>query len=213
MIIQTLNIGLPQKENFGGKEVTTGLCKKPVSGASTLTQTGFVGDGVQDRKHHGGEDKAVCAYSVDHYPYWQELLGHALPPAPFGENLAISGLTEEEIAIGDIVTAGTAVLQVSQPRQPCKTLAARFERNDFVKLVVDAGFTGFYFRVLTEGAVRAGDELRIVEQDPGKVSVAFANRIFHHDRRNRAGLEQILAVDALSSSWRESFTELLAKCG
>ncbi|MGV1100129.1 MOSC domain-containing protein [Thiovibrio sp. JS02] len=212
MHLVSLNIGIPKTEIFHGREVITGLCKLPVAETLRLTKTGFVGDGVQDRKHHGGEDKAVCVYSADHYPHWEKVLGQKLPPAAFGENLTVAGLDEENIGIGDRFTLGTAQLQVSQPRQPCKTLAARYGRTDFVKLVVDAGYTGFYFRVLEEGEVKPGDLLVAEGRDHHGVSVSLANRIYHHDRQNRAGIEKVLAVPALSSSWRESFTELLKKC-
>ncbi|HIJ89760.1 MAG: MOSC domain-containing protein [Desulfobulbaceae bacterium] len=212
MHLISLNIGIPKAEIFHGKEVTTGLCKQPVRDRLSLTKTGFVGDGVQDRKHHGGEDKAVCVYSADHYPHWEKVLGEKLPAAAFGENLTVAGLKEERIHLGDLFRLGTALLQVSQPRQPCKTLAARYGRNDFVKLVVDAGYTGFYFRVIEEGEVGAGDLLEIATMDPQAVSIAFANRIFHHDRKNKGGIETVLAVPALSASWRESFSELLKNC-
>jgi MOSC domain-containing protein YiiM len=213
MIIKSLNIGMPMPEIFAGKEVSTGICKQPTDDAVDLSATGFIGDGSHNTKHHGGEDKAICAYSIDHYPYWQKILGIKLPKAPFGENLSISDIKEEDISIGDIFRAGSATLQVSQPRQPCKTLAARFGRNDFVKLVVASGFTGFYFRVLEEGEIQAGAELLLTQKDPAGVTVAFANQTFHHDRRNKKAIEQVLAVSALSDSWRKSFTELLAKCG
>lgn len=212
MKIESLNIGLPKLENFAGKEVTSGICKQPTSGEIAVTTTGFIGDGSHDTKHHGGEDKAVCGYSVDHYPYWQKILGMDLPEAPFGENLSISDIEEEDINIGDIFRAGNATLQISQPRQPCKTLASRFGRNDLVKLVVDSGFTGFYFRVLQEGSIKAGDEITLTEKDPRGITVAFANRVYHHDRKNNTAIEQVLAVPALSDSWRKSFEELLAKC-
>lgn len=212
MHLVSLNIGYPKTENFNGKEVVTGLCKLPAATRLRLARTGFAGDGVQDRKHHGGEDKAVCVYSADHYPHWEKILGQRLPPAAFGENLTVAGLHEEEIHIGDLFRLGTAMLQVSQPRQPCKTLAARYGKNDFVKLVVDSGFTGFYFRVLEEGETSPADLLTATERDPHGVSVAFANQIFHHDRHNRAGIEKVLAVPALSASWRESFREILENC-
>lgn len=212
MQLISLNIGTPKTETFHGKEVVTGLCKLPVQARLVLTKTGFVGDGVQDKKHHGGEDKAVCAYSGDHYPHWETVLGEKLPPAAFGENLTVAGLREEDIHLGDCFRLGNALLQVSQPRQPCKTLAARYGRNDFVKLVVDAGSTGFYFRVLEEGTVGPTDRLEPVSQDPKKVSIAYANRIYHHDRENRAGIETVLVVPALSASWRKSFQELLKNC-
>lgn len=212
-IAEALNIGLPQRELFGGKEYFTGIRKLPVAGSLRLGKRGFEGDGVGDLKHHGGEDKAVCAYSVDHYPYWERLLGIELPPAPFGENLSLSGLVEENICIGDVFKLGSALVQVSQPRQPCATLAARYGREDLVKLVVDSGRTGFYLRVLEEGTVRQGDMLALQGQHPCRVTVAFANTIYHHDRHNRDGIERVLAVEALSASWRHSFTELKERCG
>src|SRR5574341_567817 len=212
MIIESLNIGLPRKEIFYGKEVRTGICKKPVSGSIPLGFLGFQGDGVADTKHHGGPDKAVCVYSIDHYPYWKQVLGTPLPPAPFGENLSVSNLNEDDICIGDIFQAGTALLQVSQPRQPCKTLLARYGREDLIKLMVDTGYTGFYFRVLEEGVVEKGNALIRKKKDPHRITVSFANRIYHHERGNIEAIEKVLAVPSLSESWRHSFLELREKC-
>ncbi len=211
MRVESLNIGLPKKEIFHGKEVTTGIGKRPVSGAVNLGELGYEGDGVADTKNHGGIDKAVCVYSLDHYAYWEETLGINLPPAAFGENLTVSNLKEDSVCIGDIFQLGTAMVQVSQPRQPCQTLAARFGRKDLVKLVVDSGFTGFYFKVLKEGIVKAGSPLILRERDSHKVSIAFANYIFHHDRKNRNGITKILAVPALSGAWQRSLQELSRK--
>jgi len=208
--IKYLNIGLPQKEIFNGKELVTGICKKPVTVPLSLSLQGFEGDGVGDRKHHGGSDKAVCVYSLDHYPYWESVLGIPLPDAAFGENLSVTDMREEAVCIGDRYTIGTAEVQVSQPRQPCGTLAARYHREDLLKLVADSGRTGFYFRVLKEGRVQAGDAIVLAGQDPRKVSVAFANQIYYRDRKNREGIERVLSVPALSESWRKSFQELLA---
>lgn len=206
--IESLNIGLPAKELFHGREVTTAICKKPVQGPLNLGRLGFEGDGVADLKHHGGSDKAVCVYSVEHYPFWEKALGVTLPPAPFGENLSVSGLHEDDVCVGDIFQLGTAEVQVSQPRQPCRTLAARYGRNDMTKLVVNSGRTGFYLKVLKEGAVQRGDRLVLRERDPRRVPISFANRIFHHDRDNRSGIDRVLGVPALSESWRKSFRKL-----
>ncbi|MBS1235093.1 MAG: 6-N-hydroxylaminopurine resistance protein [Nitrospirae bacterium] len=212
MIVESLNIGLPKKENFYGKEIITGIRKQPVAGSLHLGKLGFENDGVGDLKHHGGDDKAVCVYSLDHYPYWEDALGIRLPVVAFGENLTVSSLHEDDICIGDIFQLGTAVVQVSQPRQPCRTLAARYGRDDLVKLVVDSGRTGFYFRVLEEGIAEKGAELIFKERDPRSVSVSFANHTYHHDRKNCAGIERVLAVPALSASWQKSFQELKEKC-
>jgi MOSC domain-containing protein YiiM len=211
MIIQFLNIGLPKKEIFHGKTFITGMCKKRVSGPLLLTRQGFEGDGVGDRKHHGGSDKAVCVYSLDHYAYWEAVLGIPMPEAAFGENFSVTGLQEGDIHIGDVFKAGSALVQVSQPRQPCTTLAARYGRSDFVKLVSDSDRTGFYVKVLEEGRVKAGDRLDLVEQDSRQVTVSFANRVWYLDRKNREGIERVLSVPALSEAWRKSFSELKEK--
>jgi MOSC domain-containing protein YiiM len=211
MIVKALNIGLPKREIFSTKELVTGICKQPVAGAVFLSKQGFEGDGVGDRKHHGGNDKAVCVYSFDHYPYWESKLGNTMPAAAFGENLSIAGMHEDDVCIGDVYRIGTAEVQVSQPRQPCGTLAARYGREDLVKLVVDSGRTGCYCRVIREGEVRTGDVVMVVERDIRAVSITFANTIFHRDRKNREGIMKVLSLPALSESWQRSFQELLHK--
>lgn len=212
MIVTSLNTGLPRNENFFGKEIFTGICKQPATGPLYLGILGFENDGVGDLKHHGGNDKAVCVYSLAHYPYWEETLGMKLPAAAFGENLTVSHMDEGNICIGDIFQLGTALVQASQPRQPCRTLAARYGRDDLIKLVVDSGRTGFYFRVLEEGKVEQGTALILKERDPRAVSVSFANRTYHHDRKNLDAIEKVLAVPALSASWQRSFQQLKEKC-
>ncbi len=212
MIIESLNVGLPRKEIFPGKEVRTGICKNPVSGPISLGFLGFEGNGVADTKNHGGPDKAVCVYSTDHYPFWEQVLGIPLPPAPFGENLSVSNFHEDDICIGDIFQTGTGLLQVSQPRQPCKTLLLRYGRDDMMKLMVDTGYTGFYFRVLEEGVVERGSPLICKKRDSHGITISFANRIYHHDRRNVEAIEKLLAAPSLSESWRHSFLELREKC-
>jgi MOSC domain-containing protein YiiM len=211
MTVTSLNIGLPRKEIFHGKEITTGIGKRPVTHQVNLVKLGFEGDGVADTKNHGGRDKAVCVYSLDYYPYWEETLGIKMPSAAFGENLTVSNLKEASVCVGDIFELGTAIVQVSQPRQPCNTLAARFGTKDLVKLVVDSGFTGFYLKVLQEGIVKAGSPLIFRERNSYKVSIAFANYIFHHARKNRNGIDKILAVPALSEAWQRSLQELSRK--
>lgn len=208
-IVESLNIGLPRREVFRDKEITTGICKTPVPGPLYLTREGFEGDGVADTKHHGGPDKAVCVYSAGHYPYWEDMLGIKLPVAAFGENLTVSNMWENHIFIGDIFQLGMALVQVSQPRQPCKTLAARYGRSDLIKLVVDSGRTGFYLRVLKEGMVEKGATLIHKGGDTHHVTVAFANYIYHHDRSNYEAIREILAVQTLSGSWKLSFQKLL----
>ncbi len=209
MLIKSLNIGLPKEETCYGNTIHTGIGKRPVSESLQLKKLGFDGDGVSDLKNHGGQDKAVCVYSLDHYPYWEEILGTKLNPPAFGENLSVSHLKEEDVCLGDTFRLGTAVVQISQPRQPCKTLAVLHGRNDLVKLVVNSGYTGFYLRVLKEGIVEAGTTLVPIEKEYHQISVAFANHIYHHDRKNRTGIESILAVSTLSDSWKRDLQKLI----
>jgi MOSC domain-containing protein YiiM len=212
IIIESLNIGLPKKEIFFGKEIVTGICKIAVSEPLQLKKLGFEGDGVGDVKHHGGHDKAVCVYSTDHYPYWEKVLGIALPVAAFGENLSVANLLEKDICIGDVFVLGTAIVQVSQPRQPCKILAVRYGRADMVKRVVDSGRTGFYLRVLEEGIVEKDSPFVLEKRDQHGVTIAFANQVFHHDKRNCEGIRKVLELPGLSESWRSSFYELSKQC-
>ncbi|MBF0608304.1 MAG: MOSC domain-containing protein [Candidatus Magnetobacterium sp. LHC-1] len=207
----SLNIGQPKQELFYGKGITTGIAKVPVSGVVFLTKTGFEGDGVSDTKHHGGTDKAVCVYSRNHYAHWERVLGLTLPPAAFGENLTVSGFVEGDVCIGDIYQIGSATVEVTQPRQPCNTLATRYGRPDLVKLVVDAGYTGFYLRVLQEGHVEAGVELTLKERPFSEVTITYANNVLHHDRKNREAIQKVLSVPAVSEAWQRSFKELLEK--
>src|SRR6185503_20929609 len=163
MHIVSVNVGTPQSLSYGSKKTHTGGLKTPVPQAM-LRFHNFEGDRQADLKNHGGPDKAVCVYSFDHYPYWEEWFGQVeahgrgpLQPGAFSENLTISGVRETELCIGDIFGAGQAVVQLSQPRQPCTKLAGKNGRKDLPGAIHENGFSGFYLRVILEGLVRAGD--------------------------------------------------------
>lgn len=206
--VTALNTGVPENLFLGGKELVTGIRKRPVTQPTQLTREGFLGDDVADKKHHGGPDKAICVYSGAHYGAWERELGCTLPPAAFGENLTVAALDEEALCIGDTLRLGEARVQVSQPRQPCRVLALRLERPDLIELVIQSGRCGFYLRVLTEGRVQPTDELRLMEQDPRGVTVARAHRVRHLREDGRAGLDEVLAVPALSASWRTTLQKM-----
>lgn len=163
--IISLNIGTPQKLQFQGKEIETGLFKESVNKPLYLSTLNFEGDGQADLKHHGGRDKAVCVYAFEHYPYWEQELSQPLPYGVFGENLTITGLLESDVCIGNIYKIGGTLVQVTQPRQPCYKLSYRYNRKDFPLLVQDTGFTGFYVRVLQEGTISPSDEIILTEQN------------------------------------------------
>ncbi|MCP3772374.1 MOSC domain-containing protein [Paenibacillus sp. MZ04-78.2] len=207
--IVSLNVGRPQSVPFEKKEVSTGIYKHPVAGEVFLSSLNFDGDGQADLVHHGGKDKAVCVYPYEHYAYWTERLGRELQYGAFGENLTTQGLLEDDVCIGDTFQAGGAVLQVSQPRQPCFKLSVKYGVPELPLWVQNTGYTGYYFRVLQEGNVAAGDELILLERHLNGRTVTFANRMMHHEKQNLEGMRAMLAVDRLSDSWRKTFDKRL----
>lgn len=203
MKILAFQIGMPETVEVGGQRKATGFCKRPVAGPVHLGPEGPAGNGVADTQHHGGVDKAICCYPHEHYAYWEARVGRPLPGAAFGENFTTEGVTEETVHIGDRFRVGSAVVEVTQPRQPCSTLAFVWGRKGAVREVEESGFTGFYLRVVEAGDVQAGDELELLTADPAAISVAEAYRIHRARKRDPEGVRRLLAVPALSASWRE----------
>jgi MOSC domain-containing protein YiiM len=209
MQLLSLNIGMPVEIEFQGKPLLTGIFKKAVEGPVYLSTLQLEGDGQADLVNHGGEDKAVCVYSSEHYTVWQKKLQRDLPFGAFGENFTVSGLEESQVHIGDIFELGEALLQISQPRQPCFKLGKKHELPELPLQVQQTGLTGYYFRVLRAGNVASGEHFRLVETHPAAVTVAEANHVKYHDKSDTAAIRRLLAVEALSDSWRESFLKRL----
>ncbi|MCM3338443.1 MOSC domain-containing protein [Paenibacillus sp. MER TA 81-3] len=209
--IKSLNVALPHDcLEHNGKPVLSGMVKLPVSEPTYLHPLGFDGDGQADTKHHGGPDKAVCVYAQEHYAYWEARWQRELPVAAFGENLTTEGLIEQDVHIGDIFHIGEAIVQVTQPRQPCFKLAARYKMPEVPLWMQETGYTGLYFRVLTPGLVHPGGTLERMKHDPAAVSIQYANEVMHHRRDGEEGIRRLLDVEALSASWRATFTKRLA---
>jgi MOSC domain-containing protein YiiM len=206
--LQALNTSAARALKVNGREIKTGIFKQSVMDALELGVLGFTNDVQVNRKYHGGPDKAVCAYAFEHYDFWIEVLERELPAGSFGENFTLTGLLEDEVHIGDVFKVGSARVQISQPRQPCGTLAARFGLPNFVKQVVDSGMTGWYFRVLEPGTVRAGDRLELLTR--GEVSVQAANLVMHNKQAPREKIENLLAQPALSQAWRDQLENRLS---
>jgi MOSC domain-containing protein YiiM len=165
MKIISTNIAEPKTIQWKGKEVQTGLFKYSVDTAIFLGAEDVDNDHVIDRRYHGGLDKACYLYSADHYNYWQQLYPELeMPWGMFGENLTVEGLHEADINIGNIYKMGEAVVQVTQPRQPCFKLEFRIPDKEIVRKFVDSGFSGVYVRVLEKGSVKTGDTLELIEK-------------------------------------------------
>ncbi|MBR2563451.1 MAG: MOSC domain-containing protein [Paenibacillus sp.] len=208
--ILSLNVGIPREVQFQQKNVSTGIFKKATDEALHLSYLNFEGDGQGDLVHHGGREKAVCVYPYEHYPFWENELKRPLEYGALGENLTIKGLLETDVCIGDVFELGKAIVQVSQPRQPCYKLTIRHGVPDMLLKVQQTGYTGFYFRVLAEGDVSKDDGLSLLHRHPKEITVSFANRIMHREKDNIEGIKQILEVQELSLNWRNTFLKRLA---
>jgi MOSC domain-containing protein YiiM len=210
----SLNIGRPRQIQWQGKTVTTAIFKEPVDGPSALHAFNLEGDQQADLTDHGGIDKPVYAYPVEHYPFWQnELPDMTLPYGQFGENLTTSGLLEDTVHIGDRFRIGTAELIVTQPRLPCYKLGLRFGRSDMVKRVLASRRTGFYFAVLQEVTVQPGDPLQLTHQDQHRITVADITRLYAFDEDNLPLLHRAPQVKAHPQDWRGYFQERIEKYG
>jgi MOSC domain-containing protein YiiM len=205
------HLGTPGAANPNDRPWTTGFFKEPVAGPVRVGATNLDGDAQADLSVHGGPEKAVLAYSADHYPLWRaELAVPDLPFGAFGENLTVLGLSEAGVCVGDVWRIGPVVLGVTQPRQPCWKLARRWRLIDLPGRVVKTGRSGWYFRVIAEGVIEAGLPLELVEQPNPEWTVARANHVMYAERANGAAAAELAAVPGLSESWRLEMLERAA---
>jgi len=206
MKLLSVNVGLPRDVEWRGKTVRTSIFKEPVEGRVRVRQLNLEGDRQSDLSVHGGIDKAVYAYPSEHYGFWGEELSRAdLSWGAFGENLTTEGLLEDRICIGDRVRCGSALLVVTQPRQPCFKLGLRFARPDLVKRFQRSGRSGFYFAVMQEGELGAGDPLELIPASGDRVSVAQVARLYSAVDGDRGLLRRVSELPALPEGWREHF--------
>jgi MOSC domain-containing protein YiiM len=172
MIVVSVNVGQPEPLVYREHTHTSAIRKRPVSGPVEVGPESLVGDAVGDRQVHGGPQKAVYAYPVEHYDPWRAELGEVeLPFGSFGENLTIEGVLEHDVRIGDVLGVGTAEFGVSRPRFPCLKLNARFQREDMISRMLSNERSGFYLTVRRTGTLRAGDRIRRVATDQNAPSV------------------------------------------
>ena len=215
MKLISVSVGLPRQVTWHGKDVTTGIFKQPVDGRIALRKLNLDGDRQADLSVHGGEDKAVYCYPIEHYEYWgQELPRRALPYGSFGENFITQGLLENEVHIGDQFSVGSAQVVATQPRLPCYKLGIKFESDEMVKRFLAAGRTGFYMSVAREGEVGPGDEIEVIARDANTVPVSEITRLYvakHWVDHEQASVVRALQVVALPDSWKNYFRDRLAK--
>ncbi len=197
-------IGKPKELLFSGKsKMMTGIEKKVVS-ESWLTFQGFTGDGPFNLKHHGGPDRTVCVFPVEHYAYFEKKFQKKLPKSAFGENLMVSGMLEKDVSIGDVFQIGEAIIQITEARNPCSTIAKYNHMPELYKEVQRTGYTGYLCRTIKEGKIQQLDEVILLEADAHQVTVAYCHEMVLHKKGTKADFEKIAAVPALSRRYYES---------
>jgi ferredoxin-NADP reductase/MOSC domain-containing protein YiiM len=210
----SVNVGLPKNVVWNGRTVYTGVWKQPVAGPRMVRRLNLDGDGQGDLGGHGGENRAVLVYQLDSYRYWShELHRDDLQPGHFGENFTVEGLPDDEVCIGDRYRIGQAVFEVSQPRVTCYRVGLRLSEPRMAALLVSHHRPGFYFRVITEGQIEAGQDIVKVGSGPEQVSVAEIDALLYLPGHPRDALERALRIPALASGWKGSLQNLLTQAG
>jgi ferredoxin-NADP reductase/MOSC domain-containing protein YiiM/ferredoxin len=210
----SVNVGLPQDVTWQGRAVHTAVWKKPVAGPQMVRRLNIDGDGQGDLAGHGGEQRAVFVYQIESYRYWQEQLGRDdFEYGQFGENFTVQGLADDQVCIGDRYQIGGAVFEVTQPRVTCFRVGIRMDNPQMPALLVSHHRPGFYFRVLTEGPVQAGQKIIKLASGPEAMTVAETDALLYLPGHPRQQVLRALRIPALSGGWKTSFQEMLDQPG
>ncbi len=201
--------GRSDAENKMDQSWESGIFKEPMEGPVYLTKTGFEGDEVADKKNHGGPEKAVFVYPVRHYEEWKRELHADIPVGGNGENFAVLGMDESNVCIGDTFKVGEAIVQVSQPRRPCWKPARRHKVIDLALRIQKTGRTGWYFRVLKEGHVQAGDTFERMEHPCPEWTIEACNEVMYNQTSNIGLAESLCACEYLADNWKKTLNKRL----
>jgi ferredoxin-NADP reductase/MOSC domain-containing protein YiiM/ferredoxin len=207
----SINVGLPRDVQWQGRTVRTAVWKQAVEGRVMANRLNLAGDGQADLAGHGGENRAVMVYQLDSYRYWEKLLHRSdFTMGQFGENLTVDGLADNEVCIGDRFQIGSAVFEVTQPRVTCYRVGIRMNHPEMAALLVSHHRPGFYFRVIEEGEICAGDQIVKIAGGAGSMSVAQIDALLYTADRPIEALRRATQIPALSAGWRSSFEALVA---
>ncbi|MCE4956290.1 MOSC domain-containing protein [Macrococcoides caseolyticum] len=204
--VKRISIGQVEKKLFNGKEKETAYYKYPIEMPTLLTSTGFVGD-QQVYKAHGGVNKAVCLYDFNDYALWQDYMNTDTEFSLMGENITTVGLDKDTLCIGDTFKLGEAVIQVTEGRGPCNTIAQVHNVPDIVKMIAASRATGCYFRVLVEGIVLPNSQLELIKKDDVCFTVHEYNKLMYGDKKNKILIEKALSVNALPEEHQQKFAK------
>src|SRR5271165_1575300 len=206
----SVNVGLPRDVTWNGKTVRTSVWKSRVDGRRMVRRLDIDGDAQADLAGHGGEHRAVFVYQMDSYHYWERFLGRDdFTFGQFGENFTVEGLPDNEVCIGDRYRIGGAEFEVTQPRVTCYRVGIRMNEPRMAALLVEHHRPGFYFRVLQEGEVGAGDDIVRITEGPERISVADVDALLYLPGHSLEQLERALRIPALSEGWQSSFQAML----
>lgn len=206
MKLISLNVGLPREVEFEGNMIKTGIYKNPKEGKIALKRLNLDGDRQADLSVHGGPDKAVYSYPSEHYQFWRDQYPNIeMNWGMFGENFTTSGLLEDEVNVGDEFEVGTSKLVAVQPRMPCFKLGVKFGTVTIIQKFFASGKPGIYFRVLKEGEVAAGDEIKMTKRDEHNIRIKDIMRLYTSEKSNIEKIKKAVNVPALPESWRSFF--------
>ena len=215
MKLVSVNIGVPREVKWRGQNITTAIYKNPVEGRVALRTLNLEGDRQANLGIHGGYNRAVYCYPLEHYDFWKKVLpGRELPLAFFGENFTTDGLLEDSVHVGDRFSIGSAEVMVTQPRMPCHKLGMRFDSDDMVKRFLESGRTGFCLAVTREGEVGAGDEIELLARDSDSVSIFEITRLYlarPFSDADAVSARHALQIPTLPERWKGYLREGLEK--
>src|SRR5215469_1357514 len=208
----SVNVGMPADVAWRGQVVRTAVWKQPVDGERLVRRLNIDGDGQGDLAGHGGEHRAVFVYQAESYDYWRrELTRDDFSYGQFGENFTVRGLADDQVCVGDQYQIGEALFEVTQPRVTCYRVGIRMDEPRIPALLVSHHRPGFYFRVLREGVVRAGDEIVKVADGPRAMTIAEVDALLYLPGHSRQRLEVALTIPALPQGWKASFQSMLSQ--
>jgi len=212
LIVKSVNIGKKRTVTWKNKQIETGIFKYAIDQPIYLGKEDVKNDDVVERKYHGGIDKACYLYSKDHYPFWKKKYPETdIQWGAFGENITIEGLDESNILIGSTYQLGDALIEISQPRQPCYKLGIRFNNPLVVKDFFQSDYPGIYIRIIKEGSVKVGDEMKLITQPVDGISVKEVHSLFHKNRKNNSLGQKAIKEKKLASGYKKDLIKMFSQ--
>jgi len=211
MQLEYIFVGKPVEAEFNGKTIKTSIYKERVEGSVKVSKTNLEGDKQADLTVHGGVDKAVYAYPIEHYDFWKETRRDLdFEPGIFGESLSVSGL-DEQVCVGDTFKIGEVVLSVTSPRMPCFKLGIKMKDPSIIKDFMQAERNGFYFKVLEEGSIASGDKIEKLSEDGHGLTIAEVIQLYTIKKQDEELLQKAVDSPSLPADWKDYFEVRLRK--